>query len=134
MSTITKNKFTFNIESREQLLEKWLTVFNCLLELSGGVRLTDREKEVLVQLIIAHEDLKEKWPMLFNSFMRRKIQNLLSMSDFNLNNQIKSLIKKGIIIKVNNRELKLNVAVFPDMEMNSSKGISSITTIEIADR
>lgn len=102
---------TFTIPSN-QLYKDYLIFMNSLLKYSGKDTLTDKEIELVSYFMEQYDELGVNAPLLFSPFMRRKTQEALKISMYNLNNYIKSLIKKQIILK-NNKALRLNPFIFP---------------------
>lgn len=114
---------SFPSKTDPKCLDSWMKTFNYILEMAGYERLTERECEIVATIIEGYWELGEKHPMLFHPFMRRKFQEKLGLSPFNLNNYLKSLVKKGILAR-NGRELLLNKSVLPQYDEN---GCISIT-------
>lgn len=90
-----------------------------LKTLNGHMALTNRELEVLVQLCksqakylaAGYEDEKLS-KILFSAISREEIRTLLDISPFNLNNIIKSLRTKGVLMTTNSKKYIINPKLF----------------------
>lgn len=90
-----------------------------LKTLNGHMSLTNRELEVLVQLCKSQAkyvsegyDNEKLSKVLFSAISREEIRTLLNISPFNLNNVIKSLRTKGVLITLPTKKYIINPRLF----------------------
>jgi len=93
--------------SKENFYSKYYQTIN------GILKLTNKELAILV-LLSNSKQLGTTDKELFSSNSRKLIAETLSISKFNLNNYIKSMKDRGIIIK-QEKSLAINPAVYKDI-------------------
>ncbi len=91
-------KLNIKVENSRQHFNLWLTLFQ------SGSNLTDREKSILVEILVRREELSKSGisepyltKLLFDTDSKDIICKLLEISGFSYANALKSMKDKGVI-------------------------------------
>ena len=92
--------FTLTYSSPKELCEKWTTLFQ------GMLKLGDRSKELVVEVIVRYLELKEKvldeatlWEVLWSVKERKGYRERLKMSSAQFTNLLTDLRKANILVQ-----------------------------------
>jgi len=97
----------FNIKTTQEEF-----YYNYLLALNGTLRLSNKELIILSEFIKYTVKYFNEPELVFSSVIRKKVQAKLKISSFNVNNYIKTLKQKKIILS-KNQLLYVNPNVIP---------------------
>ena len=110
-------EFTIPYSSTRELIENWLKLFQ------GMLKLGDRGKEVVVELVVRYLELKDKvldeptlWEVLWSHKERKGYRERLTMSTAQFTNLLTDLRKLGIILPHSGGYETLNPNLIPEPE------------------
>lgn len=92
--------FTLTYSSPKELVTKWVTLFQ------GMLKLGDRSKELVVEIIVRYLELRDKvldestlWEVLWSVKERKGYRERLTMSSAQFTNLLTDLRKTGILVQ-----------------------------------
>ena len=96
--------------------------------INGILKLTSKELAILTALSNSKSQLGITDKELFSSSQRKLLAELLGISRFNLNNYIKSMKDRGILVKAN-KVMAINPSIYKDI--NSIDSLDFLFTFNI---
>lgn len=107
----------FRIPIIKSKYETYLSILNGALLVQGSKGFTKKEREVLATFMTIRDTLvPDNEELVFSAPMRKKVQKLLNMSEYNLNNYINSLSQKYALTKDDEGILFISNYIIPSFE------------------
>ena len=88
----------------ENFYKEYVTLIN------GILKLTDKEIDIVAELLRLYDTSDN----VFSTENRKKLSEILKITDLNLNNHFQNLKKKGVLVTTDG-ELELNNRIIPEL-------------------